>query len=433
MSTSALPPPVLVADDDGLDRLVQALAPCPVVAVDTESNSLHAYRECVCLIQFSTPDADFIVDAIGLPDLSRLAHVFANPTQQKVFHAAEYDIVCLRRSHGFEFTNIFDTMSVARTLGWPKVGLAAIVDTHFGVTLSKKYQRTDWKRRPLTPAQLDYARLDTHYLLRLRDQQLQTLTESGHWPEALEEFARLARLGRDAGGPGEDPAAFWRVTGARDLPPAQAAVLQALFAYRDARAERVDQPPFKIMGESTLLALARQCPRGAGDLQGLPGMTPEQIRRHGSGVLQAVQQGLGAPAQFPATGRARGRRRAQAVRPSAHVAQASGANPRRRVGCHPPAHRAHGTGPSRTEHPRGTRGHPRLRSLAPRSVRGRDSGPVVTSRGFAKGIRHEAQHARSSEPERSLVDRAALGPVPPLEGGLPRYSQVEATSGRIGR
>ena len=148
--------------------------------------------------QFSTPDADFIVDAIGLPDLSRLAPVFANPTQQKVFHAAEYDIVCLRRSHGFEFTNIFDTMSAARTLGWPKVGLAAILDTYFGVTLSKKYQRTDWKRRPLTPEQLDYARLDTHYLLRLRDQQLQTLTESGHWPEALEEFARLARLGRDA-------------------------------------------------------------------------------------------------------------------------------------------------------------------------------------------------------------------------------------------
>ena len=299
MSTSALPPPALVADDDGLDRLVQALAPCPVVAVDTESNSLHAYRECVCLIQFSTPDADFIVDAIGLPDLSRLAPVFANPTQQKVFHAAEYDIVCLRRSHGFEFTNIFDTMSAARTLGWPKVGLAAILDTYFGVTLSKKYQRTDWKRRPLTPEQLDYARLDTHYLLRLRDQQLQTLTESGHWPEALEEFARLARLGRDAGGPGPDPAAFWRVTGARDLPPAQAAVLQALFAYRDARAERVDQPPFKIMGESTLLALARQCPRGASALQGLPGMTPEQIRRHGSGVLQAVQKGLGAPARFP--------------------------------------------------------------------------------------------------------------------------------------
>ena len=424
MSTSTLPPPALVADDDGLDRLVQALAPCPVVAVDTESNSLHAYRERVCLIQFSTPDADVIVDAIRLPDLSRLAPVFANPTQQKVFHAAEYDIVCLRRSYGFEFTNIFDTMSAARTLGWPKVGLAAILDTHFGVTLSKKYQRADWKRRPLTPEQLDYARLDTHYLLRLRDQQLQTLTESGHWPEAREEFARLARLGRDAGGPGPDPAGFWRVTGARDLTPAQAAVLQALFAYRDARAERVDQPPFKIMGESTLLALARQCPRGAGDLQSLPGMTPEQIRRHGPSVLQAVQKGLGAPAQFPP----RVEREPDDVRERydrLHTwRKHRAANPRRRVGRHPPAHRARGTGPSRTEHPRGARRHPRLRSLAPRSVRGGDSGPVVTSRGFAKGSRHEEQHARSSEPERSLVERSALGPVPPLEGGLPSHHRL---------
>ena len=164
MCASSLPPPILVADEDSLDRLVRDLASHPVVAVDTESNSLHAYRERVCLIQFSTPAADFIVDPIRLPDLSPLAPFFANPSQQKVFHAAEYDLICLRRDYQFEFTNIFDTMSAARTLGWPQVGLAAILDTHFGVKLNKKYQRADWRRRPLTPEQLDYARLDTHYL-----------------------------------------------------------------------------------------------------------------------------------------------------------------------------------------------------------------------------------------------------------------------------
>jgi hypothetical protein len=84
----------------------------------------------VCLIQFSTLAADYIVDPIRLPDLSPLAPFFANPGQQKVFHAAEYDIICLRRDYHFEFTNIFDTMSAARTLGWPQVGLAAILDTH---------------------------------------------------------------------------------------------------------------------------------------------------------------------------------------------------------------------------------------------------------------------------------------------------------------
>src|SRR5688572_33419182 len=108
MSSSPLPPPILVADRESLDRLARTLASCPIVAVDTESNSLHAYRERVCLIQFSTPDADYIVDPIRLPDLSPLGPIFANPAQQKVFHAAEYDLICLKRDYRFEFTNIFD-------------------------------------------------------------------------------------------------------------------------------------------------------------------------------------------------------------------------------------------------------------------------------------------------------------------------------------
>ena len=294
---SGLSPSVLVADSDSLGRLVRALALDPIVAIDTESNSLHAYREQVCLIQFSTLAADYIVDPIRLPDLGSLAPFFANPGQQKVFHAAENDIICLRRDYHFEFANIFDTMSAARTLGWPQVGLAAILDTHFGVKMSKKYQRADWKRRPLTPEQLDYARLDTHYLVALRDKQFQALTESGRWPEAQEEFVRLARLRGDGDEAGPAPPAFWRVKGARDLPPARAAVLEALFAYREQEAERLDHPPFKVMGEATLMELVRRAPSRAEDLQDVPGMTPEQIRRHGHAVLHAVQQGLHAPAR----------------------------------------------------------------------------------------------------------------------------------------
>ncbi len=305
MSSSSLAPPILVADEESLDRMVGALASHPVVAVDTESNSLHAYRERVCLIQFSTPAADYIVDPIKLRDISALGPFFANPDQQKVFHAAEYDVVCMRRDYRFEFSNLFDTMSAARTLGWPQVGLADILATHFGVTMNKKHQRADWKRRPLTPDQLDYARLDTHYLVALRDKQLEALTESGRSAEAHEEFERLARLtGSTNGGPGLptealgrrwDPAAFWRVKGARDLGPGQAAVLQALFAYREQQAERIDCPPFKVMGEPMLLELARRAPRSAADLQAVPGMTPDQVRRHEQGVLQAIEAGLSAP------------------------------------------------------------------------------------------------------------------------------------------
>jgi ribonuclease D len=299
MSTSVLAPPILVGDQGGLDDLVRALAACETVGVDTESNSLHAYRERVCLIQFSTPGDDYIVDPIGSLDVRPLAPFFANPDQQKVFHAAEYDILCLRRDFGFEFENIFDTMSAARTLGWPRVGLSAILDTHFNVKVGSTYQRSDWGRRPLSPEQLDYARLDTHYLIALRDRQREILIESDCWQEAQEEFARLARVQGDADAVRPDPAAFWRVKGARDLSPERAAVLQALFAYREEQAERVDQPPFKIVGEPVLLELARRAPINAEALRRVPGMSPAHVHRHGRGVLRAIEEGLRAPAVHP--------------------------------------------------------------------------------------------------------------------------------------
>src|ERR1019366_512373 len=101
MPLPPLQPPILVADEDTLAQLARALAPYPVVAVDTESNSLHAYPERECLIQFPRPDADYTLDPLTLPDLSPLAPFFANPDQQKVFHAAEYDLICLKRDYHF--------------------------------------------------------------------------------------------------------------------------------------------------------------------------------------------------------------------------------------------------------------------------------------------------------------------------------------------
>jgi ribonuclease D len=292
---SPLPPPTLVADPRALDALVSALAGCETVAVDTESNSLHAYRERVCLIQFSTTEADYIVDPIALQDLSALAPLFASPDQEKIFHAAEGDLLNLGRDFGFTFANIFDTMTAARTMGWPQVGLAAILDTHFGVSLNKKYQRADWGRRPLTGEMLDYARFDTHFLPELRDRQFQALTESGNWPEAHEEFARLARIRVESRDEGPDPLAFWRVKGAFDLPPQRAAVLQSLFVWREAQAERIDQPPFKVMGEPALLAIARHAPVRIDELPRVAGLAPSQVHRYGRDLIQAMERGLHAP------------------------------------------------------------------------------------------------------------------------------------------
>jgi ribonuclease D len=292
-----LPPPALVADKRGLNRLLAALTQEPAVAVDTESNSLFAYREHVCLIQFSTPAHDYVLDPLALPDLSALGPFFANPQQQKIFHAAEYDLICLKRDYGFEFANLFDTMIAARTLGWPQMGLAAILETRFDVKMDKRLQRANWGQRPLTPAQLNYARLDTHYLLALREILLGELTAQGRMEEVQEEFRRVERASADP--VSANASGFWRIGGARDLTPAQAGVLRELYLYRERQAERVNRPPFKVMGDQTLLEIARRCPKRTSDLERITGMTPAQIRRHATGVLRAVQQGLASAPPHP--------------------------------------------------------------------------------------------------------------------------------------
>lgn len=289
---SYLPPPRLIQTDAEVARLVKALAGEPALAVDTESNSLYVYRERVCLIQFSTPQADYIVDPLRA-DARPLAPLFVNPQQQKIFHAAEYDLLCLKRDYGFEFANLFDTMVAARTLGWTQTGLAALLEYHLAVRVNKKHQRANWGKRPLSVEQLDYARMDTHFLFKLRDLLIEELIEAGRREEAQDEFERLARLRPEPASP--DPHAFWRVSGAHDLDARQAAILSELFVYRDGQAQTANVPPFKVMGDETLVALAKKAPESIADLRGLFGMTEGQIARHGEELLAAVKRGQSAP------------------------------------------------------------------------------------------------------------------------------------------
>src|SRR5690349_10118960 len=165
----SLPPPIWVNSKNLLQEMVDDLAAHPRVAVDTESNSLHAFREQVCLLQFSTPTTDYIVDPLELADLEPLRPIFSSSKIEKIFHAAEYDLICLKRDFGFKFANIFDTMQAARIIGYPAVGLDRLLGDKFGIKVDKRHQKADWAARPLTEEQIHYARLDTHYLFDLRD------------------------------------------------------------------------------------------------------------------------------------------------------------------------------------------------------------------------------------------------------------------------
>lgn len=290
-------PCVFVATQRELTMVFGALSAQPAVAVDTESNSFYAYRERVCLIQLSVPGGDYIVDPLAGLDLSPLGLLFADPGVQKVFHAAEYDLMCLKRDFGFRFGHVFDTMWAARILGWPRVGLADLLEERFGVHAEKRYQQYDWGRRPLDPRALDYARLDTHYLLALRDEQVRELAAKGRTEEAREVFAELTAM--KPASHNYDPDGFWRVKGAQDLSPREQAVLRELYLWREREAERQDRPLFKIVPDRTLVALARAQPRDRETLSCVSGFKSYHTRRYGAHVLRAVERGRWARSPQP--------------------------------------------------------------------------------------------------------------------------------------
>lgn len=293
-------PPKIVSTVPALEALVARLRREPQVAVDTESNSLYVYYERVCLIQVSTREADFIIDPLALPHLAPLKALMADPAVEKVFHAAEYDLLGLKRDFNFELVNLFDTMLAARILGWPQFGLGPILEQHFNVRLDKRWQRADWGRRPLTPEQIEYAQLDTHYLLPLRDILYSELEATGRLEEAREEFARIAAvapaLRRSAN---FDPEGFWRISGAQGMNGREMAVLRELYLFREEQARAQNRPPFKIMGDRTLVKLAKAHPRRIEDLSTAGGLSPYQVRRYGRGLLEAIARGLEAPLPEP--------------------------------------------------------------------------------------------------------------------------------------
>ncbi len=297
MSQGQLSSPKLITKANTLNKLVDKLAHESIIAVDTESNSLYAYQEQVCLIQFSTQENDYLVDPLALDDIAALEPIFNSPQIEIIFHAAEYDLMCLKRDFGFTFTHLFDTMVAARTLGRKEVGLGSLLKAEFGVNVEKKYQRANWGQRPLPERMLHYAQLDTHYLIALREILKQELITNGRYALAVEDFTRLCQVsGRNSE---KRPTGCWRINGAFDLDPQKASVLKELCVFRDQIARRKDRPLFKVMNDQVLINLAERSPRNLEELKQTPRLSHGQASQYWRGILAAIQRGLQADPLYP--------------------------------------------------------------------------------------------------------------------------------------
>lgn len=275
-----------------LKALAESLLKEDVIAIDTEADSFYHYFDKTCLVQIAARKQIHLIDplAMGGPtQLAPLAPVLASPDVRLLFHAAEYDIFVLKRDCGFRFSNLFDTMVGAQLLGYPAIGLAALIEHHFGIRVPKDEQRSDWSRRPLTDKQLAYAVGDVAYLRRLAQKIEKELKRAGRLEWAKQEFEALS--GRQWPEREFDALGYLRIKGARKLSPKSLAVLHQLYLMREARARDVDRPPFKVLGNRTLLEIAEREPEDLGELGRLKGITDLIIRRMGNEILAAVQKG----------------------------------------------------------------------------------------------------------------------------------------------
>ncbi|MGC8740926.1 MAG: ribonuclease D [Candidatus Sumerlaeaceae bacterium] len=238
-----------------IDALASELQGIPRVALDTEADSLHHYREKVCLIQISFQGRHIVVDPLVGADLSRLLDTLAQ--RLLVLHGADYDLRLLKRCYGFVASEIFDTMLAAQLLGYKQLSLSSVVERTCGVVLSKHGQKADWSRRPLPANLIEYATNDTRHLLCLADQLARELKLKGRLAWHREACRRLvesaAACGNAAHRHGD-----WKVKGWHTLQPGRAhAILYELWQWREHEAQTADLPPFKILRNEVLVELAR--------------------------------------------------------------------------------------------------------------------------------------------------------------------------------
>ncbi len=313
----------MITDSAQLASLIEQIESADRVAVDTEADSLHSYREKLCLLQISVPapaptassvDAglgmaqghergrrvcDFMVDPLANTNLEPLR--WALEAKEIVLHGADYDLRMLRRGLNLVVKRIFDTLIAARLLGIREFSLAALVKRYFGLTLLKGSQKANWAQRPLPTRMAEYAINDVHYLLPLAEKLEAELDRSGRLDWLQQSCQRAIELAAVARIRNQDE--LWRIRGSGVLRGRTAAVLRALWQWREKEAEEADRPPFHILQNEDLLKAAAKFASGS-----VPDYRHFSFRRR-EAFREAAQAALRAPeSEWPVSRRRSGTR-----------------------------------------------------------------------------------------------------------------------------
>ena len=280
----------LIATNDELAAACQRFARHPFVTVDTEFHRETTFWPILCVVQVASDDEAVVIDALadGL-DLSPLFDLMANENVVKVFHAARQDAEIFWKLAGVVPKPLFDTQVAAMVCGYgDQVSYSELVNSICHVSVDKSSRFTDWARRPLAPAQIDYAIGDVTHLRVIYRALLEKLNKSGRLSWLEDEMKILTSASTYE----QHPENAWERLKNRARKPRDLAVLIELAAWREKEAQSRDVPS-RVLKDDILVEIALAAPRSAEALANLRAFPRGMERaRAGAEILSAVEQGL---------------------------------------------------------------------------------------------------------------------------------------------
>lgn len=302
---------IYIQNEKQADTLKEDLGQASRIALDCEAAGFHRYSDRLCLVQITTDNATYVLDALGFNVSPLLRPSLEHPDVQVNMHGSDFDLVLLGRDLGIRLSALFDTQIAAALLGRESLGLASLLKDYQGIGLSKKYQRADWAMRPLTEGMLEYAAADTQYLNTLSDQMHSELRARGRESWLVEE-CRALEESSSAVQHSEKIDPVSRVKGARELTPRQLTALRKALQWRDQLARENDKALFRIIGDGPLLEAVVVNPQRTRELFDIKGFPKGLARNKGSDLVRIFESVAQVPESelqsYPSRPRARSRR-----------------------------------------------------------------------------------------------------------------------------
>ena len=282
----------LITTESQLGALVDRLAAHSHVAFDTEFVSEHTYRSQLCLIQVAAPDTLAVIDTLKVRELEPFWRLLTEPGRTTVVHAGREEMGFILQAIKARPSSLFDVQVASGLVDhdYP-AGYASIVRRFLNLPTNKGETRTDWRQRPLTPAQLEYALDDVRHLEKLWRKLEDKLTSSGRtawmqdemqsWQDEVEESFIRKR--------------WRRVSGLSGLSRRELAIARELWHWRDSVAESRDMPPKRVLRDDLLVELCKRKSADERQISAIRGMQRSDLRHILRGLSEAIQRGLDLP------------------------------------------------------------------------------------------------------------------------------------------